>query len=103
MGLFVDSSDRIFGTFFGLSWTVLRFGFDPRIDVFEFYGVFWYPNNSVTNHEGTKVPCFMWVRDLGHFMCYCCKILNNMLLCVKIMLIYTICCINMDCMDANYM
>ena len=34
--------------------TVLRFCFDPGIDVFGFYGVFWYHNNSVTNREGTK-------------------------------------------------
>ena len=33
------------------------------------------------------MPYFMWVRDLGHFVCYWSKILNNMLLCGKIMLI----------------
>ena len=33
---------------------MLRFGFDPGTDVFGFYGVFWYPNNSVMNREGTK-------------------------------------------------
>ena len=52
--LFVDSLDRIFGTIFGKSWTVLRFGFDLGTDVFGFCGVFWYPNNSVTNREETK-------------------------------------------------
>ena len=30
------------------------YGFDPETDVFRFYGVFWYPNNLVTNCEGTK-------------------------------------------------
>ena len=54
MGLFADSPDIIFGTIFGQSWTVLRFGFDPGTDVFGFCGVFWYPNNLVINREGTK-------------------------------------------------
>ena len=40
--------------------------------------------------KGQEVPCFMWVQELGHFVCYCGKILNNMLLCVKIMFIYVI-------------
>ena len=44
----------IFGTFFGQSGTGLRFGFNPETDVFRFCCVFWYPNNSVTNREGTK-------------------------------------------------
>ena len=35
-GLFWDSPDRIFRTVFGQSRTVLRFGFDPEIDVFGF-------------------------------------------------------------------
>ena len=34
--MFLDSHDRIFGTIFGQSWTVLRFGFDPGTDVFGF-------------------------------------------------------------------
>ena len=54
--------------------------------------MFWYYSNSVTNHEGTKmcpVLCGSEI-DLGHFLCYCCKILKNMLLYVKIMLIYAI-------------
>ena len=36
------------------SLTKFGFGFNPGIDVFGFCGVFWYHNNSVTNHEGTK-------------------------------------------------
>ena len=36
------------------SRTEFRFGFNLGTDVFGFCGVFWYHNNSVTNHEGTK-------------------------------------------------
>ena len=54
MGLFSDSSDKIFGTVFEQSGTELRFGFDLGTDVFGFCGVFWYHSNSVTNREGTK-------------------------------------------------
>ena len=53
-GLFSDSLDSIFITIFGQSWTMLRFGFDPRTDVFGCCGVFWYHNNLMTNREGTK-------------------------------------------------
>ena len=42
--LFLDSRDRIFGTIFRQSRTVLRFGFAPRTVVFGFCGVFWYHN-----------------------------------------------------------
>ena len=42
--LFLDSHDRIFGTIFRQSRTVLRFGFAPGTDVFGFCGVFWYHN-----------------------------------------------------------
>ena len=49
-----NNPDRIFETIFDQSWTVLRFGFDPGIDIFGFCGVFWYHNNSVMNREGTK-------------------------------------------------
>ena len=38
--LFLDSHDRIFGTIFRQSRTLLRFGFAPETDVFGFYGVF---------------------------------------------------------------
>ena len=44
----------IFETIFRQSRTVLRFGFNPRIDVFGFFCVFWYYSNSVMNYEGTK-------------------------------------------------
>ena len=45
-------SVEIFGTGFGQSRTMLRFGFDPGTDVFGFCCVFWYHSVSVTN--GTK-------------------------------------------------
>ena len=38
------------------------------------------------------VPSFIWVRDLGNFVCIVRKI-NNILLCIKIMLI---CCMHED-------
>ena len=50
LGFFADSPDMIFGQ----SWTVSRFRFDSGTDIFRFCGVFWYPNNSVTNRGGTK-------------------------------------------------
>ena len=40
--LLLDSHDRIFGTIFRQSRTVLRFRFAPGTDVFGFCGVFWY-------------------------------------------------------------
>ena len=49
------------------------------------------------------MPCFIWVQDLGHFVCIVGKI-NNMQLCVKIMLICACVCINMEIgMNGNYM
>ena len=66
-GLFANSPDRIFGTIFRQSWTVLRFGFDPKTDVFEFCGVFWYSNNSVTNREGTRGVLFYVGLRFGPF------------------------------------
>ena len=54
----------IFGTVFGQSKTGLRFGFDPRIDIFRFCGVFWYHSNSVTNREGTKKCPIVYGSDI---------------------------------------
>ena len=67
MGLFADSPDMIFGTIFGQSWTVLRFGFDPGTDVFGFCSVFLYPNNSMTNREGTRDALFYVGPRIGSF------------------------------------
>ena len=66
-GLFSNSMDRIFGTVFGQSGTELRFRFDPGTDVFEFCGVFWYPNNSVMNREGTKKCPILYGSRFGSF------------------------------------
>ena len=65
--LFADNPDRIFGTIFGQSWPVLRFGFDPGTAVFGFCSVFWYPNNSVTNREGTRGALFYVGLRFGSF------------------------------------
>ena len=46
---------------------MLRFGFDPGIDVFRFCGVFWYPNNSVMNREGTRGALFFVGLRIGPF------------------------------------
>ena len=46
---------------------MLRFGFDPGTDVFGFCGVFWYPNNSVTNCEGTRGALFYVGPRFGPF------------------------------------
>ena len=68
---------------------MLRFGFDPGTDVFGFCGVFWYHNNSVTNREGTKRCPVLYESEIWAILCvvYCWKKINNLLLCVKIMLI----------------
>ena len=78
----------IFRTVFGQSWTMLRFGFDPRTDVFEFYGVFWYHSNSMMNHEGTKRCPILYGFEIWAILCVIVIKINNMLLCVKIMFIY---------------
>ena len=86
----MHSPDRILRTIFGQSWTLLRYGFDPGMMSLSFVVCFGIPIIRLRTMKGQDVPCFMWVRDLSHFVCYCCKILNNMMLCVKIMLIYII-------------
>ena len=47
----------IFGTVFGQSRTILRFGFDSRIDVFIFCYVFWYHSNLFMNRTKKMVNC----------------------------------------------
>ena len=83
----------ILRTIFGQSQTMLRFGFDPRtdamIDVFRFYGVFWYRSNSVTNREGTKRCPVLYGSEIWVILFVIVENLNNMLLCVKLMFIYT--------------
>ena len=60
---------KIFGNDSGQSWTGLRFGFDHRIDVFGFCGVFWYHSNSVTNREGTKRCPVLYEFEIWAILC----------------------------------
>ena len=85
--LFSNSPDRIFGTIFGQSRTVLRFGFDPRTDVFGFCGVFWYHSNSVANREGTKRCPIVYGSEILAILYVIVGKINNMLLYIKFMLI----------------
>ena len=48
---------------------MLRFGFDPGTNVFGFCGVFWYPNNSVTNCEGTKRCPILCESEIWAILC----------------------------------
>ena len=59
----------IFGTIFGQSQTVLRFGFDPRTDVFRFCCVFWYHRNSVSNREGAKRCLVLYGFEILVILC----------------------------------
>ena len=68
-GLFLNSPDKIFGTIFGQSWIVLRFDFDPETDIFGFYGVFWYHNNSVMNRERTKRCPVLYGSEIWAILC----------------------------------
>ena len=74
-GLSSDCSNRIFGQ----SRTMLRFGFDPGIDVFGFCGVFLYPNNSVMNREGTKRCLVFYGSEIWAILCFIVGKINNML------------------------
>ena len=85
--LFLDSSDRIFGTIFVKSRTVLRFGFDLETNVFWFYGVFWYHSNSMTNRERTKRCPVVYGSKIWAILYVIVGKINNMLLYVKFMLI----------------
>ena len=89
LGLFSDNQDRIFRTVFRQSRTTLRFGLNPGTDVFGFYSVFWYHSNSMTNHEGTKMCPILYGSKIWVILCVIVRKINNMMLCVKIMLIYT--------------
>ena len=78
----MDSPGRIFETILGK-----RFGFDPGTNVFGFFGVFWYRNNSVTNREGTKRCHVFYGFEIWVILCVIVRKINNMLLCIKFMLI----------------
>ena len=56
-------------TVFGQFWTMLRFVFYIGTDVFEFCGVFWYQNNSVINHEGTKRCPVLYGFEIWAILC----------------------------------
>ena len=91
--LFSNSPDRNFRTIFEQFRTEFGFGFDPKTDVCEFCGVFCYPNNSVTNCEGTKMCPILCGSVIWVILCVIVVkyYIINMLLCVKkIMLIYAI-------------
>ena len=97
LGLF---SDMIFGQ----SLTELRFGFDPETDVFEFCGVFWYHNNLVTNREMTKRCSILYGSKIWVILGVIVRKINNMLLCVKFMLICACVSIKMEVLiNENYM
>ena len=68
---------------------MLRFGFDPETDVFGFCGVFWYHSNSVTNHKGTKRCLVLYGSEIWAILCVIVGKINNMMLCIKVMFIYT--------------
>ena len=67
----------------------MRFGFDLETDIFGFCGVFWYHSNSVTNCEGTKRCHILYGSEIWVILCVIVGKINNMMLCIKIMLIYT--------------
>ena len=66
---------------------MLRFGFDPRTNVFKFYGVFLYHSNSMANREGTKRCPVLYGSEIWTILCVIVAKINNMMLCVKVMLI----------------
>ena len=59
----------IFGTIFGQSRTMLRFGFDTGTYVYGVCGVFWYHINSVTNREGTKRYPVVYGSEILAILC----------------------------------
>ena len=67
--MFSDYPNKIFETVFGQSQTVLRFGFDPKTDVFGFCGVFWFHNNSVMNREWTKRCPVLYGSEIWVILC----------------------------------
>ena len=50
--------------------------------------MFWYHSNSVTNREGTKKCPVLNGSEIWAILCVIVEKINNMMLCVKIMLIY---------------
>ena len=58
-----------FKTVFEQFRTKFGFVFDPETDVFGFCGVFWYPNNSVINREGTKRCPVLYGFEIWVILC----------------------------------
>ena len=82
----------------------MRFGFDPGTDVFRFCGVFWYHSNSMTNREGIKMCHVLYGSEIWAIFGVIVRKINNMLLCVKFMLICACMSINMEAViNGNYM
>ena len=80
------------------------FGFDPGTDVFGFCGVFWYRSNSVMNREETKMCPILYGSEILAILGVIIEKINNMLLCVKFILICACVSINMEVvMNGNYM
>ena len=77
------------------------FDFYPETDVFRFCVVFWYPNNSMTNREETKRCPVLFGFEIWAILCV--MVFMNNIQCVRIMLMHANWCINVDCMDVNYM
>ena len=48
---------------------MLRFVFDPGIDIFEFCGVFWYHNKSVMNCKGNKRCSVLYGSKIWAILC----------------------------------
>ena len=75
----------IFKTVFEQFRTKFGLGFDLETDVCEFCGVSCYPNNSVTNREGTKRCSFLYGSEIWAILCVIVekRKINNMM-CVKV-------------------
>ena len=69
MRLFSDSHEKNFENIFEQSCTVLRYNFDPETNVFGFYGLFWYHNNSVMNREETKRCPVLYGSEIWAILC----------------------------------
>ena len=63
------------------SRTGFGFGFNPRTNVFEFYGMFWYHSNLVPNREGTKRYPVLYESEIWVILCVLLEKINNMRLC----------------------
>ena len=57
---------------------MLRYNFDPETNVFGFYGLFWYHNNSVMNREETRGALVYMGPRFGPFCVLFWK-MNNMI------------------------